>query len=197
MMSNSLPSEYYVPMTILLVIWLKHLLNVCRLRLLLWKFSSDTCVISQTECAPKPIALTSQDEQDSVLHPGFQIVFDNLNFHQTVRHKTLDNKNKQFNLVHAYAVIDRVNCEHLDNSRPQARVEDLPNATWFMSTDDHQLLKDELNILWQRAIVKFMPCFQHFAPVVAEHIPHEYLQESTRKSEIVSSCSICIRLVLF
>ena len=81
------------------------------------------------------------------LHPGYQIVFDNINVHQKRRHKTSTNKNVQHNLVQLYAVLDRVNCEYLPDDKPiLSDVKALGRDAWWLPADEQQLIKDEINV---------------------------------------------------
>lgn len=49
--------------------------------------------------------------------PSFSICFDNVNQKTTVRHQTRDKRNKMFNMVQAYAALDRINSLHLSDER--------------------------------------------------------------------------------
>ena len=82
--------------------------------------------------------LSSQEDewkfyQPQIPHPGYQIICDNLNWHQKKRHKTSANQNNQYNYVQAYSVLDRVNLEALENSSPiRADIRRLPRDTWWL-----------------------------------------------------------------
>ena len=80
------------------------------------------------------------------LQPGFQIIFDNLNLKEKVRHKTAKNKNKQHNLVQSYAVLDRINLEGLPNESPISDAKDLPTDSWWLPKKEQQAMKTEMTV---------------------------------------------------
>lgn len=67
--------------------------------------------------------------------PGFHIVFDNVNLDIKSRHKTLAKQNKHLDLVHGFAVLDRVNCQDQDNSGPAADILSVPEEVWMVSPE--------------------------------------------------------------
>ena len=85
-------------------------------------------------------------------------MFDNVNIHQKRRHKTSANKNLQHNLVQLYAVLDRVNCEHLPDDAPiLSDVRDLPRDRWWLPDDEQLMMKKEINVSVTYALYK-MDC---------------------------------------
>jgi len=90
-------------------------------------------------------------------------------------------------VVQGMAVVDRINFEHLPNEDPQADVLSLPNITWLPSKEEHQVIRETLKVLIQRTLCEQMVFFkENFEDLVIYHIEHDYLKESTLKSEVVS-----------
>ena len=84
----------------------------------------------------------------AALSPGYQIVIDNVNLRKKVRHKTSTTSNVQHNLMQAYSVLDRVNCEHLPNDRPILDdIRQLPQETWWLNDTDQSLIKEEIKVI--------------------------------------------------
>ncbi|XP_072013640.1 uncharacterized protein [Amphiura filiformis] len=119
------------------------------------------------------------------LHPGYQVVFDNVNIHQKRRHKTSQNQNDQHNLVQLYAVLDRVNLEHLPNEAPiLPDVRMLGRDTWWLPARDQQCMKSEIQTIIERVLVDYIPCLKPFKDVTKPHILHQYSSDNLKKSEV-------------
>lgn len=64
---------------------------------------------------------------------------------------------------------------------------DLESSTFIPSPDEHAQLKDEFVILVLRILTKHCKYFQQFANIVPAHIPHQYSNEMSRQSQVVST----------
>lgn len=81
------------------------------------------------------------------MHPGYQLIFDNINIYQRKRHKKKTNENSQKNMVHLYAARDRVNLQILPDDEPiLADIRDLPDESWWLSAREQQFMRDEIKV---------------------------------------------------
>ncbi|KAI8496735.1 Protein unc-80 [Branchiostoma belcheri] len=128
----------------------------------------------------------SHMESGGVSCPGYSIVFDNIDIHQKVRHKTSQNSNKDHHFVNAYGVPDRVNVQHLPNDQPMADILSVPLQEFLPSEEDHSSLRDDMITISSRIVVKHIPFFnKYFKDCVQQHIPHMYSEQAKQKSHIV------------
>lgn len=118
--------------------------------------------------------------------PCFSVCFDNVNQKTTVRHQTRDKKNKMFNMVQAYAALDRINTLHLSDEQPSP--DDILNIPLFKLLPcelDEVDLRSQMTVLVERILCKRIPFFNEMEDKILWHIPHQYSQLSTKKSEMV------------
>ena len=85
-----------------------------------------------------------------------------------------------------YAVQDRVQGLHLPDNQPVASVATLPLATFLPNVDDCVALRSEFIVLVARVLIQYLPWFSCLKPVIPDHMPHEYTDLMSTKSEIVS-----------
>ncbi|XP_072026228.1 uncharacterized protein [Amphiura filiformis] len=125
------------------------------------------------------------DLDNNQLHPGYQVVFDNVNIYQKRRHKTSQNKNEQHNLVQLYAVLDRINCEDLPDEAPiLPDVRELGRDTWWLPATEQLQMKQEIEVLISRVITDYLKCLKHLKPIVQQHIPHKNSTQTVIKSDV-------------
>ena len=91
------------------------------------------------------------------------------------------------NLVHVYAVRDRVTPEtKLSTEYPSAEaIEDLPLDHYIVDDEDISKLKEEMNVMVERMLVDHLSCFEDLHEVMWWHIPHRYIKASATKSTVV------------
>ncbi|XP_014678940.1 PREDICTED: uncharacterized protein LOC106818780 [Priapulus caudatus] len=117
---------------------------------------------------------------------GYSLCFDNVNQRVSVRHQTRDKTNKQFNMVQAYAAIDRIPSLHLSDEQPSpADISLIPLEQYLPSTTDEAALQQEMSQLIERVLCTNMPFLHDLQSEVAGHIQHEFQQESSAKSQIL------------
>lgn len=94
-----------------------------------------------------------------------------------------------FNLVHAFAVQDRVVAPErvLSSTIPPAEaIENIPVEAYIPSDTDLASLRGEMEALVQRILVTSLECFSDLEETVWKHIPHPFQEQSTQKSNVVS-----------
>ena len=118
--------------------------------------------------------------------PSFNIVLDNVDLKVLASDMTSDNQNKDYHWCNHNAHLDRVNPLHLDDDKPRANLEDVPNSAFLPSLDDQNSLLSDFVILVGRVIVENLPAFAIFKDVIPQHIKHKYSEDLKRKTETVS-----------
>ena len=126
------------------------------------------------------------------LRCSYILVGDNIDKTVTARHMTMDHQSQSLHYFHCYAALDRIYFHDLDNSSPIGSVDTLPLETFFPSMEDCDALRNNYVVLLAREIVDKVPHFEVFADSVPEHIVHQYTEELSCKSSIVSRYCICI-----
>ncbi|XP_014669494.1 PREDICTED: uncharacterized protein LOC106810602 [Priapulus caudatus] len=61
----------------------------------------------------------------------------------------------------------------------------IPNSAFLPSAEDHRLLREDMRVLIQRVLTEHMKMFHDIKHLVTDHIPHEYSEQSKRKSNVV------------
>lgn len=85
--------------------------------------------------------------------PSFSICFDNVNQKTTVRHQTRDKRNKMFNMVQAYAALDRINSLHLSDESPSPKgVLSIPLHKLLPCEMDEVDLRSQMTVLVERIL---------------------------------------------
>ncbi|XP_019644096.1 PREDICTED: uncharacterized protein LOC109485103 [Branchiostoma belcheri] len=116
--------------------------------------------------------------------PWYQLIFDNLDFIITAKHQGHDDNNKNYHWVHQGSFQDRVS-SNLPNSAPQKALADFDLADVLPTEDIQQELRRNYIILIARVMVKYIPAFHSLKDVAVWHIPHQYEEEMSKKSEQV------------
>lgn len=130
--------------------------------------------------------------------PSFSICFDNVNQKTTVRHQTRDKRNKMFNMVQAYAALDRINSLHLSDESPSPEdVLSIPLHKLLPCEMDEVDLRSQMTVIVERIFCSHIPFFNEVRDKVKWHIHHQYSVESTRKSEMVNSLIFNLDIVLY
>ncbi|XP_078329533.1 uncharacterized protein LOC111133019 isoform X2 [Crassostrea virginica] len=118
--------------------------------------------------------------------PCYSICFDNVNQKTTVRHQTRDKKNKMFNMVQAYAALDRINSLHLSDDSPSPEdVESIPLHKLLPCEMDEVDLRSQMTVIVERILCTHIPFFEDVKDNIIWHIPDQYSNESAQKSEMV------------
>ena len=104
-----------------------------------------------------------------------------------VRHHVRGKKAQMLNMVNGYACKERIGSFGLSNEMPSSEyVRNIPIADLLPSDGDETLLKNELEVIVTRILSSYIHSFHDVETV--ESIPHMFSEQSTHKSEIVSTC---------
>ncbi|XP_062611695.1 uncharacterized protein LOC134273511 isoform X2 [Saccostrea cucullata] len=146
--------------------------------------SSDSDEPSSVSNMVSDVSSVSSDTDHG--KPCYSICFDNVNQKTTVRHQTRDKKNKMYNMVQAYAALDRISTLHLSDASPTPEdVLNIPLERCLPCEMDEVDLRSQLTVLVERILCKRIPFFQGEEDNVLSHIPHQFSQKSSEKSEMV------------
>lgn len=124
---------------------------------------------------------------------GFNVVVDNWDMRQEVRHMTADHQNTDIHWVNHNIVENRVSGNHLPDDKPVRDVLDVENKDLIPSFADHKELYNNYLVHIQRILTKRIPALQCLSDHVPKHIKHKHSQEMSKKSKkvIVLDIFIC------
>ena len=112
---------------------------------------------------------------------------DNFDLCVKARMQTKGHSNQSLHWTHQFAVEDRVKTPcFLDESQPQCNPKDLSLSMLLPGKNIQASFHQECSILISRVLVTYYKPFNLFRDVVINHIPHPYMEESAKKSNIVS-----------
>lgn len=126
------------------------------------------------------------------------------NIDKTVKHRYMRSDYFQesisFHYFQSYAIADRIDFSNLSDESPSTNcLESRAQALLVLpSLEDEIALHNNFKTLISRILCEHLPFFKEsFDGIVAWHIQHEYYEEMSKKSDIVSSykyivASLCI-----
>lgn len=126
--------------------------------------------------------------------PTYKLVGDNFDKNVTPRHMTLDNQTKSLHYFHVYGIRDRIDLSHYSDVPPNPTAIDFTKI--LPSKEDQSHLKHNFSIMIARVLKKYMPYFKKFGSGLERHIRHEYYEEMSMKSKVVSTFSILVLIVI-
>ena len=98
-----------------------------------------------------------------------------------------DNQTKSLHYFHVYDVRDRIDLTDYDDEEPNPDISSISIDSILPSAFDDFALRTNYSILIARVLRKHMPFFKEFGVGLERHIRHEYYEEMSAKSEVVSS----------
>ena len=120
---------------------------------------------------------------------SYTVDFDNVNMKTKPEEQHLGSLCKQYNMVQAFASLDRIPIpeEFSSADYPSAeQVEKIDIKTLLPTKADEESLKTEMVVVVERILVEELDAFNSSKAQVEWHIPHQYSAESSQKSVIVS-----------
>ncbi|SMN01815.1 hypothetical protein SPONN_107 [uncultured Candidatus Thioglobus sp.] len=125
---------------------------------------------------------------------GYTLCCDNVDKNIRRRFQRSDRGTISLHHLHIYGVKNRVDCSHLSEDSPSCSLDANAKALLVMpSCDDDLQLKKNIAILISRVLVNHMEFFKFcFSDVTCWHIKHQYYEEMSTKSTVVSTCSCMI-----
>ena len=114
-----------------------------------------------------------------------RIVADNIDHEVYARIQTKEHNNNSIHWTHQYAVRDKVVNPTLETSAPQVDPDDLQLSVLLPDRGVQQNIINQWTVLVSRIVTKYIPAFQNFQKNVIWHIPHEFSEEMSTKSDMV------------
>ena len=103
-------------------------------------------------------------------HPGFTIVFDNIDFEMKRTDMTLVNQNKDVHWVNHKMVKNRVSGNKLSWHGQTKKLVDVPNIKFLPTIKDHQKQRQNYIVLVSRILVDYFDSFSPLKDVCIRHI---------------------------
>lgn len=129
----------------------------------------------------------SKDHRSNLLlYPTFKLVGDNIDKHVKPREMRVDIQAQSLHFFNIYAVRDRVDVSHLPDAPALPDPDAINVEAVLPSPEDHEAILRNFTILAGRVLKKYMQFFTNFAFGLARHIKHQYYEEMSQKSEVVS-----------
>ena len=116
----------------------------------------------------------------------FKLVGDNVDKHVKPAEYQVDSQAKSLHYFHTYAVRDRIDLSDYSDTPPEVNEADLDFSRIELSDSDHEALKKNFSYLVARVLKEYMPFLTSFGSGLESHIRHQYYEEMSLKSEIVS-----------
>ncbi len=113
-----------------------------------------------------------------------RLVGDNIDHEIFVRVQTKENHNCSIHWTYQYAVLDRVQCPSLDDTKSQKLVKDLQFRELLPNISVQNNMLNRWAVLVSRIVY-----LQHFTPLkkrVVWHIHHGHIEEMAQQSHVVS-----------
>ena len=117
----------------------------------------------------------------------FKVVGDNIDKNIQPQDMRLDNQTKSLHYFHVYAVRDRIDLSDYDDTLPSPDISSICIDQLLPSDDDNTNLRANYSILIARVLKKYMPFLKVFRNGLERHIRHQYYEEMSSKSEVVSA----------
>ena len=95
-------------------------------------------------------------------------------------------QNEDLHLFASNLIENRVSFNHLPNGKPKGDIKQFPRKNFSLNVNEMRRYADCAKILVGRIVLEFLPKFKFLTSVVPDHISHEYSEQMSEKSTIVS-----------
>jgi len=120
----------------------------------------------------------------------FKIVGDNIDKHVKPRDMREDNQAQSLHYFHVYALRDRLDLSTLSDEQPSPDLSCIQIEAILPTAGDRIMMTEHFGMLIHRVLTKYMPFFKEFGVCFERHIHHEFYEEMSQKSEVVSKFSL-------
>ena len=114
----------------------------------------------------------------------FKFWGDNIDKKQSVRDERSDRRSW---MIHMYSILagrSRLSKTQLSKSGSVCPLVDVPNASFLPTNDDIAAIRRNLRVIVCRNLTKYFEELTPFANAVPEIVPHRYMEEMSRKSDV-------------
>ena len=112
---------------------------------------------------------------------------DNIDFEIHARIQSKEHGNQSIHWTHQYAIKDRVIDRMLESRQRQKPVCDIQLAELLPDAKTCVRLQKRWSVLVSRVVTSYLKEFKFLQRRVVRHIPHQYSQQMSQKSDIVSN----------
>ena len=116
----------------------------------------------------------------------YKLVGDNIDKTVKPRDMRIGSQTQSLHYFHAYAVKDRIDVSHMEDQPSLPSLESMDMTTILPNEQDHKAMKGLFSIHVARVLIKFMPFFAKFCSGLERHIKHDFFEQMSQKSEVVS-----------
>ena len=101
-------------------------------------------------------------------------------------HMTKDIQNEDLHLFASNLYVNRLNFSHLPNDYLLRDIKTYPREVFILKLSEQRMLKENFKVLVSRICVEYLSKFKFLKRVTPDHIVHQYSQEMSQKSTIIS-----------
>lgn len=123
---------------------------------------------------------------------GYVLAGDNLDRNIRPRHQTIKSQTRSEHWLNSIAIKDRCDFSAFADAMAVPDIASCDVLTLLPDDEDCKQLMENISIIISiiigRFLVKYVPGFSEFSPLVQHHIDHPYSSSMSRKSRVVSTC---------
>lgn len=116
----------------------------------------------------------------------FKIVMDNIDKNIKPNQMREDYQTKSLHYMHKYAVRDRIDLSSFDDKPCLPDIGAIKLGKILPSDADHSAIRTNMSTLVARILVRNLPFFKQFSHCLERHVRHEFTEEMSQVSEVVS-----------
>ena len=133
--------------------------------------------------------------------PTYKFTCDNLDYKTTPRDMREDHQARDLHYFQTYAAQDRIDLTGVSDEHVAPELNSIDVTKLLPTSSDDNQLRENFAVLIWRTLRKYMPYFKKLGKGGFRHIQHEYSEEMSRKTNVVSemptplctsSCVTCI-----
>lgn len=124
-------------------------------------------------------------EMKESAHPGFAVIFDNIDLEIQTKNMTMSNQKTSHHWVNHKMVMNRVSgINTLKKSQPDLL--DIPNQSFMPTISEMENQRLDYIVLVSRMLVEYFTALSPLKDIVIQHIPHKHSKEMSKKSTKVN-----------
>lgn len=135
------------------------------------------------------------ESSSSTRLPTYKLVGDNIDKNVRPREMRSDNQTRSLHYFHTYALRDRLDLSDVSNKAPATDIAHMQVEALLPSASDKATMIKHFSILIARVLSKYIPYFEKLK-CLERHIRHEFSNQMSKKSEVVSSIIVTSLLSL-
>lgn len=154
--------------------------------------SEELCYSSLTSLESSPASSPNHNSSRISVRAlnTFKIVGDNVDKEVKPKDMRSDYQTRSLHYFHCYAVRDRVKLDSYDDSPslPNIDTSTVDLESILPTTEDERVIRSNMAVLIARTLMKHVPFFKTYGRGVERHITHQFHEEMSKKSTVVSPC---------